>query len=190
MIDEDDDSPFTPSRNPFTSPNNEMNNFPTLPDDYFDNADVMIDDDDDDEDEEDEEHYVDNNNETRDLFNHSENATHVSLNLSIDTLAKIKPVEISNVDSFLKGKHSEEKYEQTIRENIEKEDSEFFANRREELSPQTKSGKRTVLFDPESGYTVSATYNGRVVSVQTDLSISPAEVCYSSCLWNRIYNYK
>ena len=39
------------------------------------------------------------------------NSSHISLNLSIDTLARIKPVDISNLSDFLKEKEMEEDYE-------------------------------------------------------------------------------
>ncbi|KAG2387675.1 hypothetical protein C9374_001269 [Naegleria lovaniensis] len=75
-----------------------------------------------------------------------EHDPNISLNLSIDTLAKIKPVDISNLSDFLKEKELEELFEESQRHVIEEEDANYFKQRKEDLSPQSKKGHGIVLY--------------------------------------------
>ncbi|KAL9644017.1 hypothetical protein ABK040_005485 [Willaertia magna] len=73
----------------------------------------------------------------------------IDLNLSIDTLAKIKPADISNLSEFLIEKEREEQYEERFRDIIDLEDEEYFKNKKEELSPQSKHKKAIILYNSD-----------------------------------------
>ncbi|KAL0480230.1 cc2d1b [Acrasis kona] len=139
----DEDEVFVPIKNPFTENNTE--NFPSLT--QFLDATIEHD------------QSMDEEEATK---------SHISLNLSIDTLAKVKPADISNVEVFLAQKDVEDEIEEGHQERREIEDTEYFLNRsvlllrEEELSPQSRLGTRTVLYD-----------ESREKQIQTALSIDP-----------------
>jgi hypothetical protein len=62
-----------------------------------------------------------------------DDASHISLNLSIDTLARVKPVDMTNEDLFLQYKEFEEQHEEGIRHIVERQDAEYFKHKYLEL---------------------------------------------------------
>jgi len=150
-------------KNPFKNPDN-IDNFPPFPDGYFDYQEST---------------FGENEEIAKQTDETGNNTTLCSLNLSIDTLAKIRPVDISNVSTFLEQKEKEELQEELLRNEIEQEDQQYFDNRAEELSPQTKDNVRIVLLD-ENGLNQQYVKKRDIVtspaSVQTNLSISPTMV--------------
>jgi len=160
-------------KNPFKNPDN-IDNFPPFPDGYFDYQEST---------------FGENEEIAKQTDETGNNTTLCSLNLSIDTLAKIRPVDISNVSTFLEQKEKEELQEELLRNEIEQEDQQYFDNRAEELSPQTKDNVRIVLLD-ENGLNQQYVKKRDIVtspaSVQTNLSISPTMnmeyTIYDSCI--------
>jgi hypothetical protein len=99
---------FCPIHNPFTNPESENENFPSIS--TFLDTSVAHD------------HDASHDN-TMDA-----SESHISLNFSIDTLAKVKPVDIS-VTEFLEHKELEEHIEDSNRDVVEHEDLTYFKNR-------------------------------------------------------------
>lgn len=59
-----------------------------------------------------------------------------TVDYSIDTLAKVKPVDISNMTEFFRNKDAEEQMEAEMEQDMAKEDADYFLHKEEELSPQ------------------------------------------------------
>jgi hypothetical protein len=126
---------FVPIHNPFVDP--DVENFPSLSN-FLDTSITS-------HQEEDSSMNVSEAHHT--TYDDVHAATHISLNLSIDTLAKVNPVDISNMEEFLEQKEKEDHIEESQKEYFATQDAEYFLNRPEDLSPQSKAGTRTVLYD-------------------------------------------
>lgn len=133
------------SFNPFV--NGEAENFPPLSDTFFESQ---------------QEDQDDEGGEQTVQYYHQDDE--VELDYSIDTLARVKPVEMSNMSTFFNNREREEQEEQEYQKDMEQEDHEYFLRKEPDVTPQKPRN-----------------FHKAEISTQTSLTISPKLVCQSCC---------